>query len=246
MKEGCLLVYEPKNAPSPSTLTAMNKCSSAGKIPHKNPPFDYQQQGIILYPNEDSARKRQRRHTAGDLIKSIFKGDGDKKRATEPRPMLRIEPRAFGPVHDCNPNDVLCGRGGRINAHRGNVQLRELVHSSKKEYLSKSTKKMEKAHIAANIVHHIRSMNPPGRFLKEDSDGAWFDIGDHKAIKKVGQALREDAPVFRQGMGKHRESSDGSGEGASGTKSDYVSSGTQHTKMTQVVSMPDMHATSHM
>jgi hypothetical protein len=35
-------------------------------------------------------------------------------------------------------------------------------------------------------------MNPPGRFLKEDcSNLGWFDIGDTKAIKKAGQAMRE-------------------------------------------------------
>jgi hypothetical protein len=94
--------------------------------------------------------------------------------------MLRIEPRAFGPVHEYNSNDVLVDRGGRVNAHPGNVQLRELVHVRKAEYLSTATKKMEKAHIAANLVYYIRSMNPPGRFLKEDPDGAWFDIGDYR------------------------------------------------------------------
>ena len=41
-------------------------------------------------------------------------------------------------------------------------------------------------------------MDPPGRFLKEDrGTGLWFDIGDAKAIKKTGQALREDAPDIR-------------------------------------------------
>ena len=70
----------------------------------------------------------------------------------------------------------------------------------KAEYIAKSTKKFEKAHIAASIVQQIRSMNPPGYFLKEDPDGSWFDIGDHKAIKKVGQALREDAPEVREEM----------------------------------------------
>ena len=64
-------------------------------------------------------------------------------------------------------------------------------------YLDEKTKKLEKAHIAAQIVYMIRSMNPPGRFLKEDPDGSWWDIGDQKAIKKVGQAMREDAPNTR-------------------------------------------------
>ena len=120
-----------------------------------------------------------------------------KKSTAQPRPKLHVPPRGIGPVADPNQNDVLCGRGGRINAHEGNVQFRDIVQSHKKVYLAKTTKKLEKAHIAARIVEQIRSMNPPGRFLKEDPDGMWFDIGDAKAIKKAGQALREDAPDIR-------------------------------------------------
>lgn len=93
---------------------------------------------------------------------------------------------------------MLCGRGGRINSHPGNIQFRDMVQDRKKAYLAPSTKKLEKAHIAAKIVSDIRSMEPNGRFLKEDRDtGLWFDIGDAKAIKKAGQALREDAPDIR-------------------------------------------------
>jgi hypothetical protein len=100
-------------------------------------------------------------------------------------------------MQEINENDVLAGRGGRINAHIGNVQFRDMVAARKKEYLAKSTKKLEKAHIAAEVVRIIRNMTPSGRFLKADPDGLWYDIGDQKAIKKVGQALREDAPDVR-------------------------------------------------
>lgn len=152
-------------------------------------------------------------------------GKGKKKTSTaQPRPEIVIPPRGIGPVHDINSNDVLCGRyvplllsklfpdspfilftfvccdfhrGGRINAHIGNVQFRDMVASRKKDYLAKSTKKLEKAHIAAEVVRIIRCMEPAGRFLKADPDGSWYDIGDQKAIKKVGQALREDAPDVR-------------------------------------------------
>jgi hypothetical protein len=79
----------------------------------------------------------------------------------------------------------------------GNIRFRELVVCLKKDYLSPATKKLEKAHIAAKLVQDIRDKNPSGRFLKEDPDGSWYDIGDAKAIKKVGQALREDAPDIR-------------------------------------------------
>lgn len=87
--------------------------------------------------------------------------------------------------------DVLSGRGGRINAHPGNVRFRAIISSRRAEYLSPKTKKLEKAHIAAEVVREIRD-NHGGRFLKQQKDGYWEEIGDAKAIKKVGQALRED------------------------------------------------------
>jgi hypothetical protein len=135
-----------------------------------------------------------------------------RKSTAKPRPVLNIPPRGIGPITEPNKNDVLCGRGGRINNHPGNVQFRYIIQSKKKQYLNLSTRKLEKAHIAASIVHDIRTMmHPPGRFLKEDrvvvggvggstaTGGLWFDIGDANAIKKTGQALREDAPDIRPG-----------------------------------------------
>ena len=57
--------------------------------------------------------------------------------------------------------------------------------------MAESTKKLEKAHIAARLVAEIRAMNPPGRFLKQDpTNGYWYDVGDAKAIKKMGQAIK--------------------------------------------------------
>ena len=104
---------------------------------------------------------------------------------------------------------VLCGRGGRINSHPGNIQFRDMVQDRKVAYLAPSTKKLEKAHIAAKIVSDIRTMEPNGRFLKEDRDtGLWFDIGDAKAIKKAGQALREDAPDIRNEIDSGDEKKD--------------------------------------
>ena len=109
-----------------------------------------------------------------------------------------IPPGSGGLVSEPNLNDVLCGRGGAINAHEGNVRFREIVNENKHEYLAKNTKKSDKAHIAARIVAQIRKMDPSGRFLKQDKDsGLWTEIGDQNARKKAGQALREDAPELR-------------------------------------------------
>jgi len=161
-------------------------------------------------------RKRQRRQAAAVVVESLWNNNSntssgntsistnnnsrngtattasDRKSTAQPRPVLNVPPRGIGPITDPNENDVLCGRGGRINSHAGNVQFRDIIHSKKKEYLAPSTKKLKKAHIAAGIVNNIRTMDPPGRFLKEDrGTGMWFDIGDADAIKKTGQAIRE-------------------------------------------------------
>lgn len=168
-------------------------------------------------------RKRQRRQAAAIVVESLWNGNskddtsGDKtsttptrKSTAQPRPVLTIPPKGIGPIADPNVNDVLCGRGGRINSHAGNVQFRDTIHSRKKEYLAPTTKKLEKAHIAAGIVNDIRSMDPPGRFLKEEKGtGMWYDIGDAKAIKKTGQALREDAPDIRPAIDENGGGSSG-------------------------------------
>lgn len=109
-------------------------------------------------------------------------------------------PEGFGGhIYTPNTNDVLCGRGGRINAHDGNVIFRRIVNMYKNDYLSKTATKVHKARIAAYIVARVRSSNPGGRFLKlDDKTGFWTELGDEKARKKAGQALREDASKFRQ------------------------------------------------
>ena len=88
-------------------------------------------------------------------------------------------------------------RGGRINAHEGNIRFREIVASQKPRYLANSTKKLEKGPIAEEIVNSILSKG--GRFLRETSagNGIWKEVPLAKAKKKVLQALREDAPDYR-------------------------------------------------
>lgn len=117
--------------------------------------------------------------------------------------MTEVKPEDGGPISEPNVNDVLSGRGGRINSHAGNIQFRELVNRHKHTYLSKQTKKLDKVKIANEIVQTIRRMNPPGRFLKEDKKGNWLEIGDEKAKKKAGQAMREKADETRKELGGH-------------------------------------------
>lgn len=118
-----------------------------------------------------------------------------------PSPIV-VKPGDGGPVRNPGPTDVLCGRGGSINSHEGNTRFRDIVFLHKPLYLAKTTKKVEKANIAALVVKKIRESNPPGRFLKrENNEAPWEEIGDEKARKKAGQALRENAPEIRNTKG---------------------------------------------
>lgn len=91
---------------------------------------------------------------------------------------------------ELNTNDVLCGRGGWVNSFPGNLQFREILKKNKDAY--NEAKKLEKMAIVTNIVRAIRGMHPSGRFLKEDkTKNGWIDIGDARAVKKCGQAMRQ-------------------------------------------------------
>lgn len=139
-------------------------------------------------------------------------------------------------VMKINTSDVLCGRGGRINAHPGNVYFRTLVEQYKHKYCDPGTKNVDKARMASSIVYTIRNQQDAavgeggegGRFLKEDQDsGFWVEIGDEKAIRKAAQALREMAPVLRHQTPPPPPPPDGRGKGGRG-KGDPSGPGPRH------------------
>jgi hypothetical protein len=113
-------------------------------------------------------------------------------------PPLYIPPGFNGQITTLNRNDVLCGKGSAISNFPGNVQLRTMAGRKKAEYLNSSIR-MEKAYICAQLVLEIRSLTPPGRFLKADKEEkCWIEIGDEIARKKVAQVLRESACYYEE------------------------------------------------
>eukprot|EP00804_Cyclotella_cryptica_P001550 CCRYP_003755-RA/>CCRYP_003755-RA protein AED:0.36 eAED:0.36 QI:24/1/1/1/1/0.66/3/0/156 len=90
-------------------------------------------------------------------------------------------------------HDVLSGRGNLVNRHRGNVNFRSLVKKYKEEYVA--CPKSHKSMYSKLIYDEIRSLDPAGRFLKQDPNTKlWSDIGKKTALAKIRQALREGAP----------------------------------------------------
>jgi len=95
--------------------------------------------------------------------------------------------------------DILCGRGGLTNHHRGNKRFRDIVALHRPDYVR--APKVQKPSVARVIVRAIRNGDPPGRFLRKDEKtGQWVDIGDRKAAEKTSQALREKPDDEEKGI----------------------------------------------
>ena len=99
---------------------------------------------------------------------------------------------------ELNIHDVLSGRGHTVIFQSGNIYFRKLINIVRNEYVAVNNAN-EKKHFTKEIHDHIRSMDPPGRFLKKKSPGdPYVDIGVRLAIRKTSQALREGAPEIRK------------------------------------------------
>ena len=133
---------------------------------------------------------------------------GNNNDATPPFNMQGQEsPNPDWPMTDIcepGPNDCLFGRGGGTNHHPGNKKYRKMVEAKKDKYLS--SKRLDKPLVAMEIINEWRSMDPPGRFLKQDeATKLWSDVGDRKAREKTSQALREKQPSEYTTRGDHKE-----------------------------------------
>ena len=92
-----------------------------------------------------------------------------------------------------NENDILLGRGAGVHAHPGNVQYRELIQYHKLQYVNSNP--VEKKQIIKYIFNIAKQL---GRFLKLDPiTEEWTTVSDGEARRKVGQALRENAPTIK-------------------------------------------------
>ena len=101
----------------------------------------------------------------------------------EGKPVTPMKPESSDIV--VTENDVLCGRG--VN-HRGNEHFRDIVSRHRLNY--SETERSQKRGVARLVVRAIKNREPPGRFLKKDESGLWFEIGDDQAVDKAFSALQ--------------------------------------------------------
>eukprot|EP00578_Thalassiosira_sp_NH16_P018034 CAMPEP_0181108758 /NCGR_PEP_ID=MMETSP1071-20121207/17804_1 /TAXON_ID=35127 /ORGANISM="Thalassiosira sp., Strain NH16" /LENGTH=449 /DNA_ID=CAMNT_0023192389 /DNA_START=90 /DNA_END=1440 /DNA_ORIENTATION=- len=93
-------------------------------------------------------------------------------------------------------NDVLSGRGVNIAAHAGNERFRTLVTTRADASYCEAYSATEKKAVAEEIVRHITTLDPPGRFqgrgqVSRGLNGPWEELSRRESIKKTCQALRD-------------------------------------------------------
>jgi len=91
--------------------------------------------------------------------------------------------------------DVLCGRGGLINKHGGNIVYRRVVEFNKAVY--KQVPKHQRILVSQSIVETVGSHG--GRFLHQQANAVWKEITYRRAVQKTSQALRERPAAIPEG-----------------------------------------------
>jgi hypothetical protein len=117
-----------------------------------------------------------------------------------------------------------------LQRHHGNATFRKLIHANVSAYIQASTKN-DKTLVVKSIVDVIRQNG--GRFVKQDSDGRWHDIGDSQAKEKVGHSLRDQVTA----LSKQKKDFASSSRTPRRTSSNSVSSFSQ-TSLGQVQGSP--------
>lgn len=105
-------------------------------------------------------------------------------------------PQAQEYIQDVTNNDVVLGRGGRVNGLPGNRRFRQFINDFKLQYLNES--KQRKPAVAMRVLDAVRSSNPPGRFLVQCGDMGYLICAEERAREKASQALREGAAKLRK------------------------------------------------
>ena len=107
------------------------------------------------------------------------------------QPSKTLQSHPMSGIYNINDNDVLCGKGKGVQSYPGNVQFRCMVDRKKKDYRTLKRNK-DKNTVAMEIMREVQGLNPPGRFLMEDSSGRLFrELSSERVLSKVKQALRE-------------------------------------------------------
>lgn len=136
------------------------------------------------------------------------------------------------PIKEPSATDVLFGRGGKANHHKGNGIFRELILSKGPIYHSK--KNGYKRTVARDILQRIHAKG--GRFIeKHEKSGLYHEVEDQRAMDKIAQSLRETKPARK--ASENSTSNEARLPSAEGVESDADADDDQYTEAEQIDSI---------
>jgi hypothetical protein len=106
---------------------------------------------------------------------------------THPSLVPAFLPESYQPT----AQEVVIGRGRKIQQHEGNIMLRAIVISKANEYVA-STDKTFKSNVITSIGCQVRATSKFGGFVKKDpSRDQWFVVPESCVRATIAQAFRD-------------------------------------------------------
>lgn len=165
---------------------SLHKPKSSTKILDDEKPNSEQQESRINLAAEHNKEQVVKHTTVVDEMGGSNKEESSKL-------TKELEAKGFAVPSD---EDILSGRGTGINLHPGNVFFRKLIQSHKEQYIHADPARKRKI-----IKEVMQKSNQEGnrRYLKHDFDtDLYIQISEDEIRKKIGQALRENAPAIKR------------------------------------------------
>ena len=137
------------------------------------------------YPSRVGNGRKETNRTDSDHAyvkrRAMPKETEDRARKVRRRGFTSKLPGGYRP----GETDVICAKGKQAFNHVGNIRFRSTIASFQEAYSIAATK-VEKTAIVTRIIDSVKCCDPPGRFVREDQNGGWSQLGDAAAREKVG------------------------------------------------------------
>jgi hypothetical protein len=125
------------------------------------------------------------KHPHPSIVPSLFPSEPHTlpKVTVKPDDVLKTKP-----LVKLSDLDIVLGRGGHVNVHRGNMWFRDVIQCYRMKYCVLI--KGDKMQMARNLANWFYLSG--ARFLvQDDGDKCWYEVGDDRATRKCSQSLRE-------------------------------------------------------
>jgi hypothetical protein len=161
-----------------------------GEVNEDDDDEDYEEESTVRPSRNDTKRKLTMTHAQ----KQQHPRPNTKQGRRQKRRRKAYEPQVKVYVQH-QDEDVLCQRGGLANSHPGNIWYRQAKQALQPKYFAAS--KSCKTDVSQELVNQVHARG--GRFLTKDTSRAntaaaascWYEVHNHVARTKAGQALRE-------------------------------------------------------